>query len=613
MRHGKCLLAVWLASTMLAGCGDSKMVKARKELGRRVDEARRLHSHAVALLANPAYVDTVTGQGFPSAEKVLLKPDSPLAGRIGGSVVGKVTRVGATYRVETRTGKVYTIPAAQVRSIEAYPVPDAEIKVPTQPIEPQRSIKLLERARKLLEEALADWPEAPVGSRADVAQLLGDVEYARGRFIADAAQRLRRQAEDMHVRARTLLRTARNRAVVVSFNRKLAAMPREKLLALREQTQKTLAAKNAEVKALDAKIVRLQNDIQALAAKNKALTRRIRQLRARSELATGRKRLELAKQAHVLERQENANTGQIEAKRDSIANLTVDRAFARRAAQAAQARLQVLEQSLSDMAKVKQDSDRAGREAGAGVERTMRKVGALAAKVVEHCRSVLEREGAALEAMAAAAKHYGAACEYLRAESQAAVEAINDNPDAKNKIAEGLADEKHLAAVMAAKASAHLAMAEIRSRQLLTANENAALAGRIAATAKAAGLAIPAVVAQLRAFKAKDSETRELAEKDYKAAEDGLLVVLRSHLDDRTVGRSPGEGIGRNIRWIYQGQLADTYLGHYRLTGDKAVLAQAQEFVDKALEGRELSPYLTPVRRLKALITDSIKAKGAGS
>jgi len=424
VRHGKCLLAVWLASTMLAGCGDSKMVKARKELGRRVDEARRLHSHAVALLANPAYVDTVTGQGFPSAEKVLLKPDSPLAGRIGGSVVGKVTRVGATYRVETRTGKVYTIPAAQVRSIEAYPVPDAEIKVPTQPIEPQRSIKLLERARKLLEEALADWPEAPVGSRADVAQLLGDVEYARGRFIADAAQRLRRQAEDMHVRARTLLRTARNRAVVVSFNRKLAAMPREKLLALREQTQKTLAAKNAEVKALDAKIVRLQNEIQALAAKNKALTRRIRQLRARSELATGRKRLELAKQAHVLERQENANTGQIEAKRDSIANLTVDRAFARRAAQAAQARLQVLEQSLSDMAKVKQDSDRAGREAGAGVERTMRKVGALAAKVVEHCRSVLEREGAALEAMAAAAKHYGAACEYLRAESQAAVEAI---------------------------------------------------------------------------------------------------------------------------------------------------------------------------------------------
>ena len=120
MHYGKRLVMVWLASALLAGCGDSKTVQARKELGRRIDEARRLHNHAVALLANPAYVDTVTRQGFPTAEKVVLKPGAPLAGKVGGSVVGKVTRLEGAYRVETRTGKVYTIPAAQVDDQAAF-------------------------------------------------------------------------------------------------------------------------------------------------------------------------------------------------------------------------------------------------------------------------------------------------------------------------------------------------------------------------------------------------------------------------------------------------------------------------------------------------------------
>jgi len=171
--------------------------------------------------------------------------------------------------------------------------------------------------------------------------------------------------------------------------------------------------------------------------------------------------------------------------------------------------------------------------------------------------------------------------------------------------------------VLAARASAYLAMAEIRSRQLQTAKDNALLADRIAAAAKAMGLAVPAVVGQLKAFKAADAETRKLAEEDYKRAEDDLLAVLRSHLNDRTIGHSVGECIGSNIRWIYQGQLADTYLGHYRLTGDKAVLAQAEEFVKKALEGKERSPYLTPVRRLKVVIDKAAKgddsATGAGT
>jgi hypothetical protein len=95
-------------------------------------------------------------------------------------------------------------------------------------------------------------------------------------------------------------------------------------------------------------------------------------------------------------------------------------------------------------------------------------------------------------------------------------------------------------------------------------------------------------------------KTRDQALADYKSAEAELEKVISQHL------KYPP---GRNVNWIYQGELASAYLGHYRLTwsekdqkGDETILAKARQFVGEALRDKQTSPYLASVVELQKLI-----------
>ncbi|KKK56582.1 hypothetical protein LCGC14_3063080, partial [marine sediment metagenome] len=326
--------------------------------------------------------------------------------------------------------------------------------------------------------------------------------------------------------------------------------------------------------------------------------KRIRQFRAQSELTGGQKSMDLIKDAHRLERTKNANEATMDTGRDEIANLKVDRSFHESAKLAAQSKFAMLTKRIKTMDANKVEATKGMNDAKADATRNFKDVEALAVRVVEVSGQALGNDGEALKALAEATEHFAAAETHLRAENQAASAAQDRQPKVKSEILRGLVDDKHLAAIVAAKASAHLSMAEIRAGQLATARDNQVLAKSIEDLAKVLGEQAPAVLDKLRKYIQKPAEIRDGAAKDYQKAEADLEKVLKSNLKER----GTNENIGPNIRWIYEGQLADTYLGHYRLTGDRKVLLKAKGLVAKAIKGRERSPHLRPVRQLKAVI-----------
>jgi hypothetical protein len=276
-----------------------------------------------------------------------------------------------------------------------------------------------------------------------------------------------------------------------------------------------------------------------------------------------------------------------------VANLKVDKQLAAEAARAAQAELDQLAQRLAEMDTSKKLADKATLDASDGADRAAKDVHKIAAEALVLNAQALALEQRALKALDEAATQLAAAARDVKAACDAARKAQRRQPKLRSGLLEGMADQKHLAMVLGTKASAHLMMGELRSEALAGAGDNAALAKRIADLASQLGVAEPGIVAKLRAAGTIDPAVKKQAVQDYAQAEKDFNAVLSSHLKGT---------VGRNIQWMYQGRLANAYLGHYRLTGDASVLSQAKTVVDEAAAGKAESPHLASVYRLKAVI-----------
>lgn len=585
VRYSGWFKTVLLASLLVGGCESGRAV-ARKKLADQVDQARRLYNQATSYLANPRYVDTVTGLSIARDETVVLKD--------GTKLTGQVTSTRTGYRIATRTGQVREVPVTKVARFESFETPASEIAVSTQPADlGAAAAKILDEAGRLVKDALSGNLDAPPGAKAQAHKLLGEIEFARGSLLAAGAERLRSRSSELRGHARTLVSTSRNYAILADFNKSMANMPRDKLLQTRNDTQKQLAAANDRIKAVDGKIAALQEEMKTLGGKNAALTKKARGFRDGSERQGGKRGLDLLKQAHDAERAKNRNLARIDQAKDEIAVLLVDKAFEQSKAAAAKAKLALMNKRFETMDQQKQAAEKAMQAAKADAGRTFEEAQAVSSRVVSICKQASVKEAGALTALDKAIRHLGNAKTHARAEREAARAAQSAEPQAGSEISQGLADDKHLAAIMAAEASAGLATAELRARQLAIARGNAELADAIEALAKQMSVGIPGVVAELKAYLPKAAQTRDQAAGEYQQAAKLLESVLRTHLKD---------SIGRNIRWIYQAQLADTYLGHYRLTSDVETLKKAKVLIDEAVGGKEGSPFLTSSRRLKALI-----------
>ncbi|HUU21469.1 MAG TPA: hypothetical protein VM389_02950, partial [Phycisphaerae bacterium] len=428
----------------------------------------------------------------------------------------------------------------------------------------------------------------------DARQLLGEIETTRARLLIEAAAAARARVEDNRTSALDKVAAARDQGITADYHRALGQAPRGQLLKLQQDIQARCDKALAAVKTLDGRIATLTARITQLANENTKLAGNSRKLRAESDLAAGRERLDKVHQAQDLERKANANTAQADAARDETANLEVDRSLQADAARDADAELAELAKRLAAMDEEKKRQDAHTLGASDEAERTAQSAHTAAEEVLQRNAEALALEQEALAALDQATKDFAEAAGDVRTVIQAARSARGGASSGSNsELLEDLADDKHLAMILGSKASTHLMMGDLRSEEVSAAAEMAALAKTIADLAGKLGVAEPVVVGKLRDAGKPADKTGADAVADYSQAEKDFNTVLSSTLVDK---------IGRDIKWMYEGRLANAYLGHYRLTGDGKILGEARAAVAKATEGKNESPYLASVFRLKALI-----------
>jgi len=530
--------AMLLAS--LVGCSDAESA-ARRKLAQQLDEARRRYAAATAILAVPPYMDRSSGQVWPVGRRLT----------------------------------------------------EGELRVPTtQPAENPKAVKLLRDAAAGMTAALSANDAAPDAAKAEARLLLGNVQTALGRYYAMGAEQLRNRAAAARRSADVAMDLLRNSAGLAKFNEALAGLSRDNVHALRDRITRRAERVGKEIEQLDARIAALQQEIGRLQAASDALVQQANALRDRSRVRDDEQGLELLKQSNRKMSQVAANANAIAGKQEEIASLQAQKARLAGARQTEQLKLQAIAAHLGKMdsegsaAKVTME---AFRRLTAEHQRT---VEAHAVEAARLCRAAAEKEQAALGEFLKAAGSFRQAERLLDAAMRKARD-LKAGLKKENPIVENLLDDQHKAMAVAAKAAAHLEMAELRSRQLATAKANAALASKIQQAWRRLGDAPPKVVAELKAYLPETQETHDQAVKDYQAAEKDLEALEKSMLR-----RAPG----RNTKWIHQACLASAYLGHYELTGDENIRVKASQFVEQALSGKEGSPYLEPVVRLRELL-----------
>ena len=578
----------WLITTLLlaaaaAGCSDSTR-SAGKQLAEQVDLARRLYRRASALLADPTYVDKVTGLSYATAETVLLTD--------GSKYVGVVTQTKDGYEIKDRAGLVHKTPAEKVKAITAYKLPDNEIAMPSPPATGPAAVELLDKARKLLVEATQTNPQASPAIRADAQLLLGQIELAAGQYHAVRAERTRSQAARMRRASARLLESARDSAALGEFKRALADAPDQKIVQLRDQADIEVQALSTKVAATGDEIDKLRKEITELAKDNTQLRDKATDLRDRSEKAGGQESYQLLTQAHTFERRIHANSSRVSAAQDRIGQLNEDVRFQEDQLEAAKGRLQILNDRLRKMKTHSAEATGAMEQILAESVKKLSQAATDAGDLVSLCKLLMTQEKLAVAAMDKAARHLDQAQSSIRAQREAA-QKTQRKQQATSEILDGSADDKRLASTMALKASANLDAANVLKAQLGTAKSSAGLADELASVAAKLKQPVPPVAAELRGYLPDKDATKQRAIDGYLAAEKDLEAILDTQLKT---------GIGKNIRWIYQARLAGAYYGHFRLTGDAEVLLKAQNFVNDALAGKEGSPYLVTVMNLKALL-----------
>lgn len=523
-----------------AGCDNPKRT-SRQNLTEKIDVARRLFNHATSLMANPLYFDRTTGKRSPVRQQ-LLKED-----------------VG--------------VPA-------------------TQPIDNPDAVAKLQEASGILVKAISDNPEAPVGTVADAHHLLGEIQLALGRYHFISTDRIESKASVFRMSAQKELALIRINLISARFGQALAGLPRDKIVSLRDDAAGSLKKLGDEIKTIDRKTSSLTGQNVKLGKANEKMLNKARKMSDDSEVMGGPKGLELFKKAKALDAEANKNANTIAANQQAVEVLKFNRIRLRQKHRNAELRLAAVNKHLKGMDKQGAEATIEAKNADQRISESQKEVERLTGKIVKCNKDLTVHEKQAVSALEKAQKHLNQAEKFLRKEISTA-RAIVNKSDKPNSLVEGLLDDNHLTLIISAKGSAGLVLGDLYSRQITTAGANNALADGITEVRKMLGREAPPSVKSLKGYLADPVKTGELARAAYKQVEKDLGVILKSHLK---------RGAGRNTVWMCQAQLANAYLGHFRLTGQDDILDKANELVAEALHEKEDSSCMKSVKRLQQSI-----------
>lgn len=454
------------------------------------------------------------------------------------------------------------------------------IEIPeTQPTERAEALDLLNKARAELMSGDKDIDAAPASLKALAQQLIGEIELARGRVHVVGAETFKQNAARHRRLALSHLAVADNNLLVAEYYRQFGAMPQDQIQAMRQATAADMKTAADKIAGIDGEVANLKVEIDKFVKENESLSGQARTLRDRSENASGTKGLELLREAQAIEARMDANAGKVSADQQRIEVLGVDRVLLQVEKQGVESKLAVIEDRVKNR-------DTFAAEAAAAIKAAQQVAGKgfaeaaqEAAAVASGLASAAAREKRGMEAFSTAVAYLGQALSSLQS-----MRSVPPVP----------AEEAQATSVTSLKGAASLGMADIRMRQLQATAANDVLAKGLTATAKKLGQEVPAAVKEIESFSADSAAARKDAVTAYQEAQKDLETALNSLSPEMA-----------KARWIYQGQLADAYLGHYQLTNDASVKAKAEQLLTEALASKANSPFVEPLLRMQRTLKEA--------
>jgi uncharacterized phage infection (PIP) family protein YhgE len=526
---------------LVGGCEKADQTEVEPGLGEDIERARRMFGHARGLMGRPH----ITVKGEP------VRWDQSLRGTKAEEV-----QLPATVPAEHR----------------------------------QAALDQLNKAAGELRSALEATPEAPLHLQADARLLLGQIHQARGLHLVAEAQSVREEVEGLNARINERLGAVQRQLGDAEYARALATPRTKKLTDRKKQMQAQRAMVQSTISELEGEVKKAQQQIDKLAKANTANREKAEQLRRRSGVATGQKSLDLLKRAQAVEAEIRENSGKMAALRQKIEAARTDLRIARSESEQIDEAVKALDKKIAELAAAAKESGKAAEEVNVRAAESARSVESLIQTMGNRLEELSDREQPARKALEEASSLLSRAAEDYRQLVQA-VQAGGGEGMAGEKVGI-VADQLRVASALSAAASADVALGDLGSRRLATQGSAQWLAEQVAKVWQAVGMETPPSVAGLKGYLDDREQVAESARGSYTDAINALERATKLRLG----------GDARHAEWIFQAQLADAYLGRYRLSGDGADLTRAQAAVNSALEGREASPLLKEVVALSQQI-----------
>ncbi|MCE5328339.1 MAG: hypothetical protein LLG01_18210 [Planctomycetaceae bacterium] len=546
------------------------MTESRKESGRRTGSA------------SPA------GKLFPDRQSVLLT--------VGGIIALVVLAVWFTYFVtrneegvnKARAGIVAAVDDADAlyqRALGLLSTPVHEDSVSGRvgpfvkdgdPVVTRETIRLrapnavnpqaetaLTQAKTILQAALADNSLAPADIKALAHHMAARVMSLRGYCFDQKALNQRWNAQRDANRVDRTLGVVQAQLGFLAQYDKLLSLPDDDVQKIVDQTTTELADIEKEHEAASKQIIYLGNEVAALRDQIATLSQKARQNRAESRLITGAKSLAMIEDVLKDEAQIRQIEGKISTNQNQVQQLLEQRRMLGVRINAGRSKIEMAKSMLEHR---KEQMGRRGQQREDCL------------KLIKESQDAILKDVAAVNAAALGAKADEAQAMKEYSNCQAELGHALVGPDANT--AEGLAEKGDVLARIAG----------LQSEQAIFARRLLALQAPINDVwpKAAANATAPKEAQELAAYLSNPDVTAGESLKNYEETIRDYELAIQGLKENEKV-----------YRWIYQGELAAAYLGHYRLKNDAEKLRKANEIIADAMKSREASPYLRPVLHLR--------------
>ena len=431
----------------------------------------------------------------------------------------------------------------------------------------ENALKHLQLAQRGLSEVFSENRDDLDGEAQAIAlAVLGRIATLKGTYHAMSASISQDKAISAHTSASIVLGMMATRLQLMKYYDSVIAMSNEDVEEMIASAGEEIDKSKARLTEVQGETAALGSERDTLAAGNNDQMKKSRKLRLDSELASGEKRLELLRQAQDIEAQVGEATSRIARIELSTESLNIEEKALRSQIAFNEEKIAVAKEIIAE----RQAGDRRSIDSYQSfcdaLAAARVRVEDLAGEIADACEEADVAEDLALSVFDLAGQHF------------------YESRNLEKSSARGPSVDQ---------AQALMSRGDLQTLQLAL----HALNTKLVADVRATWAQLPQeegmpseLIRRLEGYVTNPPETRESGAKDYGEAVGLLKKSLRSLRGDDRI-------------WIYQGMLANAYMAQYRMSpADHELLANAEEQLRSAIEGRDGSRYLRDLVKLQQLL-----------